>query len=111
MSHSASEYVPLAEAWRLFPHACGWRFSTSAIWGWVSRGVLIHGERVRLRAVRVGRKYFTTEQWADEFIREYVPSPAGAEEDAPPAGIPAPRERCRVRPHAEAEWALIEAGM
>ena len=45
--------------------------SPATVWRWVNRGV---GGGVRLRAVRVGKRLFSSEQWVAEFIDGQQPT-------------------------------------
>jgi len=42
----------------------------SAIYRRMTEGILVGGQRVRLRFVRLGRRMATTEQWCADFIKE-----------------------------------------
>jgi hypothetical protein len=51
-----------------------WRKSPVTVVRWTVRGVLgPGGERVRLKAVRVGGRWATTEEWIAEFFARLVP--------------------------------------
>ena len=45
--------------------------SPATVWRWVNRGV---SGGVRLRAVRVGKRLFSSEQWVAEFINGQQPT-------------------------------------
>ena len=42
--------------------------SQATIWRWTRRGLLLNGERVRLRARRLGRRLYVTSKDVDDFI-------------------------------------------
>ena len=52
---------------------------------WITRGVLAHGRRVRLRAVRLHGNYLTCSSWIEEFQRLRI------EEVTPEAELPRSR--------------------
>ena len=49
---------------------------------WARKGVVVHGRRIYLRAVRRGGRWFTTEAWLEEFERACTAAAAG---EQPPA--------------------------
>jgi hypothetical protein len=65
MSETLSPVLPLIRA------KLGVSPSPATLWRWVNRGV---SGGVRLRAVRVGKRLFSSEQWVTEFISGQQPT-------------------------------------
>lgn len=60
--------VPLTDVVEWVP---GKRLSVAAIYRWATRGVKArNGKWVRLKAVRPGRRYYTTRAWYNAFLEE-----------------------------------------
>lgn len=57
-------YIPLPEAWRLFPD--GAQPSHVTLYRWAREGI----DGVTLRSARVGRRMFTTRAWVEQFLQE-----------------------------------------
>ena len=54
---------------------------------WITRGVTVNGQHIRLQALRVGRSWKTLKPWVDHFIAQCNP-------DRPPSiETPTQRER------------------
>lgn len=65
----SGDAISLADACRLLPARGGKQPSQSAIRRWVGEGVKgPTGNRVRLRAFRLGRTWFTRVEWVKDFI-------------------------------------------
>jgi hypothetical protein len=62
---------------------------------WITRGIVVGGERIRLEAARVGGKYVTSKEALERFVnrmsqRSEVADPAPPAVTATPAPPPAP---------------------
>ena len=62
--------------------------SPATVWRWVNRGV---GGGVRLRAVRVGKRLFSSEQWVTEFISGQQPTSPTPTSPTPTSPTSSPR--------------------
>ncbi len=60
--------LSLKEVCSLLPSRNGKKPCLLTVWRWVTKGVAVTNGRVRLRAFRVGRNWFTRSAWVDEFI-------------------------------------------
>jgi hypothetical protein len=57
-------YIPLDDASRHIPG----RPHRATIWRWASRGVIRHGQPVRLMTIISGGRRMTTRAWIDSFL-------------------------------------------
>lgn len=65
----SGDAISLADACRMLPARGGKQPSPSAVRRWVGEGVKgPTGNRVRLRAFRIGRTWFTRVEWVKDFI-------------------------------------------
>ncbi|HYH64401.1 MAG TPA: DUF1580 domain-containing protein [Urbifossiella sp.] len=77
------------------------RTHPSTLTRWCTSGVKLRdGSRLRLRAVRVGSRWMTTETWFNEFV---VALTAAHVAPAPAAGPRTPTERLKASRAADAE--------
>src|SRR5262245_532544 len=78
---------------RIPGHRPGSRTHLSTLIRWATRGVIAaNGERVRLRAIRLGNKWATTTEWFEEFVSRLTAA-AVPPTDMPPSRTPAQRAR------------------
>ena len=61
-----NDYITLSQASRLFPRRRGKTVSTATLRRRIARGV----SGVRLRAIRDGRHWYTTQAWVTEYLHE-----------------------------------------
>lgn len=82
-------------------HRPGTRTHLATLIRWAAAGVRApDGRRVRLRAARVGSRWFTTDDWFDQFLAAQAPAdPAGPTPDIPRS--PAARTRAGAAAAAE----------
>ena len=101
------DYITLNEAAEMVPT----KPCHGTIWRWCARGIYVRraDEVVRMRFVRIGRKYFTKADWVDEFIHRLTAATLKAHEHWL-AGSPGLR-RDRLRQLAEADDILNRAGI
>ena len=57
------DYLTCSAAAKLAPG----RPSSTAVWRWMTKGIIRHGTRVKLEHLRMGGKLLTTESWVVEF--------------------------------------------
>lgn len=102
-----NDYVTLEEAAQMVPT----RPSHTTIWRWCCRGIYVRGadQLVRMRFVRIGRKYFTKPDWVEEFIHRLTAATMTAHEHLL-AGV-RNVSRDRLRQLAEADEILARAGI
>lgn len=76
----------------------------STLFRWVTKGVPTPaGGRVRLRAVKVGTKWCSTDEWFAEFVAATTEAAAPAADAPPPLRSPAARTRAADAAAAELE--------
>jgi hypothetical protein len=73
--------ISLSAAARLCNELFGLAPNPSTLFRWSTCGVLVGDRRVRLSAVRMGRRLFTTKAWLEQFRAELNCGPAIATED------------------------------
>jgi hypothetical protein len=91
-----SRYLSLSQAARTLPG----HTHPSTLWRWINKGVA----GVRLRAVRIGRRVFTTQTWIEDFIQSCT-----AAGEAP--ATHKPFHPAKTTSHLAAEAALDAAGI
>lgn len=72
-----AELKPLA-SFRALPGDRG-RASPRTLLGWVTRGVTIGGQVLRLRAERIGGRWFARAEWVSAFIAATTAAATGQE--------------------------------
>jgi len=101
------EYITLGEATKLLPA----RAARSTILRWCCRGITVSGndQIIRMRFVRIGRRYFTTAIWVEEFIHRLTAATMASQD----AWMRRHRrlDRTRQRQLAEADAILARAGI
>ena len=99
------DYIRLDEAAKLVPG----KPAPATLWRWCTVGITIRAadEVVRLRFVRIGRKFFTTADWLDEFIHRATAVTLRALVKDRPRKV----SRDRLRQLAEADEILARAGI
>lgn len=65
---------------KLLAEILGTALSPATIWRWTSKGVKAGESRVKLHAVRVGVKLYSTREDVQRFIAEQNPAPAEPEQ-------------------------------
>ena len=76
-STTAEQFQPLLS---LLARMLGQRMSPTTTWRWIRIGVKVGDRRVKLRAVKIGGKLFTTPDDVQRFIDEQNP-PTGETDD------------------------------
>ena len=72
----------------------------TTVFRWIQKGVLLpSGERVKLEAVRLGNRYFTSEEALARFVAATTGGASGPQSPAPPT--PAQQRRAAARDSAE----------
>lgn len=62
-------YVPLSRVRTRLPGSGTEHPHPATLVRWVTRGIEVpSGERIKLRAVRVGNRWMTTDRWFDDFV-------------------------------------------
>src|SRR5688572_1327869 len=89
--------IPVDEVPSIVPTARNGRpMHRSAVWRWVSKGLRGPvGERVRLEAVRIGRRWVTSHEGLARFFARLTPDPGSSDLAARPTSAPALRESTR----------------
>lgn len=67
-SDNGMAFISYSEAARRLPRVDGRQTHGHTVARWVRTGVKVHGETIRLRAAKVGRKHVTTQDWLAEFL-------------------------------------------
>jgi len=101
------EYITLKEAAKLMPTSP----HPGTIWRWCARGVYLRrvDQVVRMRFIRVGRKYFTKADWVEEFIHRLTAATLKANEHW--LAVSPSLRRDRLQQLAEADEILERAGI
>jgi hypothetical protein len=82
------------------------RVHPASVARWITIGVgTPNGERVKLRAVRIGRRWMTTDAW----IADFIAAMTAASIPESDASIRSPAERSRASSRAAAELAAAGA--
>lgn len=89
------EYLPLSAVRARFPGARTNGFlHLSTLIRWCTRGIRQpDGTRVRLRSIRAGARWFTTDQWVDDFVAALTLAAVGDEATSPAPRSPSRRQR------------------
>jgi hypothetical protein len=96
----AADYLSFAQATRYFHPRC----HPATLTRWARKGVLCpDGSRLKLRADRIGSKWWTKRDWINKFIAAQTAAFSGSA-DAPT--VRAPAERSRAADAADAELAV-----
>lgn len=88
----SEELIPVQELPALLPpSASGRRLHRAAVWRWVRDGLKsVDGSRVRLQALRMGRRWVTSKQAVARFFRRLSEARSHSDGEAV-AAAPAPR--------------------
>lgn len=105
---STQQLKPLRDYLHRVPgHRRGTRTNLSTGIRWATNGVkTATGEVVRLRAVRFGARWMTTDAWFDEFLGSFIPCAVGAGNTSPEPPTPAQRRRQQEVASARLDAAL-----
>lgn len=50
--------------------------SRNSMWRWITHGVVVDGETVKLRATRQGGRWYTSAVWVDTFLAAWNGEPS-----------------------------------
>lgn len=97
-------YLSLSEAAKMFPGRGGRPLNPATLTRWAINGVkLPSGERLRLRAKRIGSRWLTVAEWMHEFIESHTAAFVGESQVA----MRSPTERNHAADLAGAELARM----
>jgi len=91
MLATAEQLTPLSQ---LLTRVLGKRPAPATMWRWLNLGVKVGDQRVKLDAVRIGCKLYSTAEAVADFIAAQNPAPA---EDAPTDGERSAETRDRLQ--------------
>jgi len=91
---NGEKLIGLAAAAKLLPgHRGGESLDTSTMFRWITRGVLIGGQRHHLEAVRAGTRWLTSAEAVARFIELLTAVSSPSVDCAPLPGTPSQRNR------------------
>ena len=101
------DYITLDEAAEMIPA----KPSHTTVWRWCSKGIYVRGadQIVRMRFVRIGRKFFTKADWVEEFIHRLTAATMGVQKQH--LSFRPDLSQKRLQQLADADEVLRQAGI